>query len=245
MFRKAWNYMFGGGGDDEDPKKPSPYQKSIDASQARISTSEKRQRELERKAAKERKSAQAYSVMASQAKTPQQKANLKKKGMDALKLAMVYEGYAAKTSGITANFETMTLETESIVATKDMVDGMKDMHGTMESLKTEIDPDAVADLMHNIQETTYEFSDAVDTLSSPLYGTVMMDSVDMENEFDAMVAGEDSRLQEEAEVAALRAMDTLDSPQPTPKVPASSAPPQRAKTPEEIEFEKMTTQVME
>ena len=235
--------MFGGGGDGEAPKKPSPHEESINASQARIAEADKRAKELEKKAAKERKSAQAYSVMASQAKTPQQRETFKKKGMAALKRAKMYEGHAAKTSGITANFENMTLETESIVATKDMVDGMKEMHGTMTSLKTEIDPDAVHDMMGEIQETTDEFADIMDTLSTPLGGTTMLDPVDMEDEFDAMMAEEENRLQEEAEVAALKKLDLLDKSKRPQKSPVTH--PTSVKTPEEEEFEKMTTQVLE
>lgn len=241
MFRRGWNYMFGGGGDDEDPKKPSSssHQKSIDASQSKIKEADARVRELERKAAKERKAAQAYGSMAAQAKTAAQRETLKKKGMAALKRAKMYDNHATKASGITANFENMTLETESIVHTKDMVDGMKDMHGTMSALKTEIDPDAVHDMMGEISDTMDEFADVMTVLSNPMDGTTMMDPVDMEDEFDAMMADEEDRLQEEDDVAALRAMEMTDA---TP-TESPFRPQPTAKSPEEEEFEKMTTQI--
>jgi len=237
--------MFGGGGsgdDEEDKKKKkTPHEKSIESANEKIDASEKRVRDLERKAAREHKAAKAYGVMASQAKTPAQRIALKKKGMGALKRAKMYSGHAAKAGGIAINFESMTLETESVVATVDMVSGMKDMHSTMKELAVEINPDDVSEMMGDIQDTTEEFADVMTTLSNPLQGSTFVDEVDMEDEFDAMMAEEDNRLQEESDVATLTALERMES------TPSVIVPPAAVGTQSDAqsEFEKMTSKVQE
>jgi hypothetical protein len=248
MLKSGWNFMFGGGGggddeEEEEEKKRTPHEKSIEAANVKIDASEKRVRELERKAAKEHKAAKAYGVMASQAKTPAQRTALKKKGMAALKRAKMYSGHAAKAGGIAVNFESMTLETESVVATVGMVDGMKAMHSTMKELAVEINPDDVSDMMGDIQDTTEEFADIMTTLSNPLQGSTLVDEVDMEDEFDAMMAEEDDRLQEEADVAALNALEVMESVPTTAITTPSAVVGTQSDT--QNEFEKMTSKVNE
>ena len=246
MFKRAWGFMFGGGddGDEDDknrPRKLTPHEESVEVAKSRIENSEKKIRELEKKAAKERKAAQAYGVMTAQAKTQAQKQSLKKKGMAALKKAKMYEEHAANASGRNANFENMTLQTQSVVDAKDTIDGMKAMHATMKDLSVQINPDAVHDMMSEIEETMDEFADLTTTISTPLNGSIILDEVDMEDEFDAMMAEEENRIQEQADVATLRTMETLETAQRAPKV----TPPIVQTQEEDTEFEKMTNRMLE
>lgn len=201
--------MFGGGDDVAPPK--SVETRSVESANEKVASVERRVKELEKTAAKEYKAAQAYGAMAAQATTEAQRTSLKKKGMAALKRAKMYEGHTTKTGAIVANFESMTLETESMVATRDMVDGMKGMHTTMQGLSTQINPDDVSTMMHEIQETTDEFADIMNTLSKPLGGTTLYDVVSAEDEFDQMMAEETARLQEKSDLVAIRALEALES----------------------------------
>lgn len=219
-------WLFGGGGDDgddDDPnrkKKPSlpksSHAKDVGQAMTKIGEMEKRRQNLYAKAKEWKDQATDFGKKAGASRNASQKATFKRQGLAALQKSKMYEGQAEKLGQMLMNYELTALEAENMSATVEIVDGMKEIKGTMSTISLQLDGDAVQDLMGEIQEHVDDHADIVATLSAPMQGTTMIDEVDMEDEFDALMAEEEDRIEEEREADALKAMDAMERPPTEP-----------------------------
>lgn len=215
--------------EDDDPNRKkksnlpkSSHAKDVGQAMSKIGEMEKRRQNLYAKAKEWKDQATEFGKKAGASKNASQKAAFKRQGLAALQKSKMHENQAEKLGQMLMNYELTALEAESMSATVEIVDGMKDIKGTMATISLQLDGDAVSDLMGEIEDHVEIHADIVSTLSTPMQGTTMIDVVDMEDEFDTLMAEEENRLEEEREVNALKALEDMEK--VSKKVPSEKTP---------------------
>ena len=224
IVRSFGNWMFGIGGtltkqneasgrrdDDNNNEKSGGVGHKIGEAKERIGLMEKKRQELYSKADSNRKDAFEFGKKAAKSTNPQSIANYKRKGIASLKKAKMYEQQVAKLEAMMTNFEIVCMETEGMSMTVEVVNGIKEMRIVMEEIQVKLDPDEIAEIMGEIQEIQAQHLEVTDILATPLDGGEFIDTVDLDDEFDNMIAQEIEAEQEYNAIKLLSSLDRINS----------------------------------